>query len=490
MLNTSNAIHIAVWHKKTMREKRNLLLIIGVFILLSSCKDTLQIDSPRIQSYQTAEVAYMGDSIPVAVTVDGSYPLSSIKVSFFQGGDLISERLIPAHESGSYESKLLVPFVEDVDDGEAEIQLMVKNRNFNYETTTIPIKVSRPEFPYLTLKTAYGDYRMEPVPGKPYQYAVTENFPSTQLNALIEAPAYGENGNSFYFGGGTITANTTDQDSIPFQTDLVESGMAYTVSFNTRSYKAAPFLVPSFAGTEFPDFDGNIAIIEREFTQNQLVQVRGIVDIADWWVDPTFLDQAADGTLTFRAMDGKYRITADRNLKYFRIEPMDGDQLADFNAATKTGGIWVNGGEGNLGGSAPMERLGIPSMTSNPTLWNPEKNFAMAPMGDGIYQLRLTTGKTMFQSNVSGSNVGISFYQNSRSLDNAFGLNLVQTLYGGGMSTSPDGGTPRFEVQQANGHSNGQMIASGSNRNLGERTFVFTLDANVSPVAVSISVDE
>jgi len=169
---------------------------------------------------------------------------------------------------------------------------------------------------------------------------------------------------------------------------------------------------------------------------------------------------------------------------------MDGDQLADFNTATKTGGIWVNGGVGNLEGSAPTERLGIPSMAINPTLWNPEKNFAMAPMGNGIYQLRLTTGKTMFQSNVSGSNVGISFYQNSRSFDNAFGLNLAQTLYGAGMSTSPDGGSPRFELQQANGQSNGQMIASGSNRNLGERTFVFTLDVNVSPVAVSISVDE
>src|SRR5690606_31141198 len=100
------------------------------------------------------------------------------------------------------------------------------------------------------------------------------------------------------------------------QTDLVEPGMAYTVSFNTRSYKASPFLVPSFAGTAFPDFNENVAIIEQGFTQNQQIQIRGVLDIADWWIDPTFLDQAADGTLTFRAMDGKYRITADRSLKY------------------------------------------------------------------------------------------------------------------------------------------------------------------------------
>ncbi|MFB2118186.1 DUF5125 domain-containing protein [Parapedobacter sp. 2B3] len=473
-----------------MRGKRNLFVMLGVFIVAYSCKDNIQIDSPSILSYQTAEVAYMGDSIPVVVTVDGSYPLSSVKVSFFQDGDLISEKLIPASKSGTYEGKLLVPFIKDVAGGEAEIHLMVKNRNFNYATTVIPIQVSRPEFPYLTLKTAYGDYRMEPVPDKPYTYAATENFPSTQLNALVEAPAYGENGNAFYFGGGVIKANASDQDSIAFQTDLVEPGMAYTVSFDVRSYQAAPFLVPSFAGTPFPDYTGNIAVIEQSFANSQSIQIRGILDIADWWIDPTFLDRQGDGTLTFRAMDGKYRVTADRGLKYFRIEPMDGDQLADFDPATKTGGIWVNGGVGNLEGSAPVERLGIPSMTSNPSLWNPEKNVAMAPLGDGIYQLRLKTNETMFQSNVSGSNVGISFYQNSRSFDNALGLDLVQTLYGGGMSTSPDGGTPRFELQQANGQSNGQMIASGSNRNLGERTFVFTLDVNVSPAAVSISVAE
>jgi hypothetical protein len=471
-----------------MTRKSNLLLMSGILLGLYSCKDDVQIDTPMITSYQTVDVAYMGDSIPIHITTEGQSPLNHIRASFFRGNELITESIIPVNTGGMYERKLPVPFVKDIEDGLAEIQLMVKNQNFNYSTALIPIQVNRPKFPYLTLKTAYGNYRMEPVPDEEYLYAVTDAFPSTKLNALIEAPAYGENGNTFLFGGSTITAYVTDQDSIPFQISR-QPGTPYTVSFDIRSFVGKPFLTPSFGGVEFPSYENNLATIEEVFEQGQSIGFDGILDIADWWIDPTFLENSGNGTYKFRAISGKYSVTADQSLKYFKIEPMNGDALADFDPVTKTGGIWVNGGIGDQGGTAPEGRLGIPSMSSNPTLWNPDKNFAMAPMGNGIYQLKLTTNKTLFQSNVSGSTASISFYQNSRSLDNVLPLNLVQTLYGAGMALTPDGGSERFIYHSGISQSNGNIIVTGSNRNLGERTFVFTLDTNVSPVAISISVD-
>ncbi|RZF58683.1 DUF5125 domain-containing protein [Sphingobacterium corticibacterium] len=469
-----------------MKRKNNLLLMLGIILGFYSCKEETQIDTPSLTSYQIVDVAYMGDSIPVNITVDGQHPLNQIKASFYRNDELIAESIIPINQGGTYQRKLPVPFVKDIENGSAEIQLMVRNKNFNYATTLIPIQVNRPKFPYLTLKTAYGNYRMEPVSGEEYLYAVTDNFPATKLNALIEAPAYGENGNIMLFGGTNISAYATDQDSIPFQIAR-DPGTPYTVSFDIRSFVGRPFLTPSFGGMEFPAYENNLTTIETELTQGQTIVFDGILDIGDWWIDPTFLDDNG-GTYTFRAITGKYRITADQNLKYFKIEPMSGEALADFDPVTKTGGIWVNGGIGDQGGSIPDARLGIPSMTSNPALWNPNHNFAMAPMGDGIYELKLRTGTNLFQSNSSGSTAGFSFYQNSRSLDNVLPMALVQTLYGAGMSLTPDGGSDRFMLHSGNNQSNGNMIVTGSNRNLGVRTFVFTLNTNVSPVAVSISV--
>lgn len=474
--------------------------MIGVFLALYSCKkNEMQIDTPTIASYQTAEVAYLGDSIPLSVTAAGEYPLNTIKATFLRDGQRISDNIIPVNTGGTYSNKLLVPFVKDIDDGSAEIQIMVKNKNFDYSTVTVPIQVTRPKFPYLTLKTAYGDYKMLPIDGSPYKYAVTAKFPATKLPSLIEAPAYGDNGNTFYFGGSTIAAYATNQDSIPFQ-KVVPLGTAFTVSFDTRSFVGEPFLIPAFGGFEFPAYTGNTTVIEQNFTQNQAIAIDGILDIANWWIDPTFLDKNVDGTYKFRAMTGKYRITADKNLKYFKIEPMNGDVLADFNSTTHTGGVYINGGVGDQAGSAPNGRLGIPSMTSNPALWDANNNIAMAPMGNGVYQIKLIAGTTLFLSNVSGSTAGLSFYQNSRLKTNPLTFTLTQSLYGSpgtpyNYATYGDGssttiGTARFNIKPASTSSIGQMIATGSNRSIGNgKAYVFTLDTKTSPASVAISIE-
>jgi len=473
-----------------MKTNRYLLLTFGVMLSLYSCKNDNEIDTPSISSYKTAEVSYMGDSIPLSVTTAGNYPLNSLKFTFFQADQRISEHLLPIKEPGIYEDKLLIPFTKDANDGAAEIQIMIKNRNFNYSTMLVPLKIQRPKFPYLILKTAYGDYRMEPVAGDPYKYAVTAQFPNTKLPAIIEAPAYGENGNSFYFGGKSIKAFASPSDSIPLQT-LSASGTAYTVSFDTKSFEAEPMLKPSFAAVEFPAYVNNLAVIEINLNQNQDVHIDGISDLSAWFIDPTFLDKKNNSTYTFRAIHGKYRITADQVLKYFRIEPMNGNELADFNNTSKTGAVYVNGGIGDMTGPATDERFGIPSISSNPSRWNPEKNIAMAPMGNGIYELKLIANSTLFMSNVTSSTAGISFYKNSRTLDNGFNLTISQNLYGSPGSPLPAGGTPRFEVKSATASSNAPMLTTLSNRTLGSgKTYVFRLDTNDPTAKLTITLQD
>lgn len=475
-----------------MRKKlQNLFLSFWGLLLLYSCDDKQKIDTPQTSTYSIAESAYMADSIPLSITVDSQYDMSSVRILFFFNDEKVSETLIPTNTAGTFDRKVFVPYTKDAPDGKAELQIVTKNKNFNYSVKTVPINISRPKFPYLTLKTTYGDYKMEPVSGEPYKYAVTSTFPSKSINAVIQAPAIGENGNLLYFGGKTIAATTTVPDSIRFQTDQ-PLGSAITVWFDTRSFEAEPFLKPAFGEHLFPTFGSGLAILEENFTQNQEIAITGFQDLEDWWINPTFLDKipGINGVYKFRAINGKYRITADQNLKYFRIEPMNGTNLADFNATNYTGGVWINGGVGDQGGSAPAGRLGIPSMEKNPCLWNADKNIAMAPMGNGIYQIKLVANQTLFLSNISGSTAGISFYKNSRSKSNSFALDLVQTLYGSPGSTQSSAGSARFELKAAIGDSNGQMIATGSNRTLGaNRTYVFTIDTKSTPAKISISLE-
>ncbi|MDR0540846.1 MAG: DUF5125 domain-containing protein [Dysgonamonadaceae bacterium] len=467
-----------------------ILFLLWSFVvaLFSSCGDENKIDTPQISSYNIVNQAYMADSVPFSITVSSDYPMNSMRIQFYSNNEKVSERIIPVNEAGTYGGKLFVPFVKGVDDGIAEVRIIATNKNFDYSVKSVTLQIVRPKFSYLTLKTAYGDFRMEPVPDEPYKYAVSYAFPVQEFKGIIEAPVYGDNGNSFLFGGTSIQANALSTDSIPFLTDL-PVGTPYTVSFDVRSYDIEPFVKPSFEGVEFPSYTNGLAVVEKELTQNQQIRIRGFLDITEWWIDPTFFDIDVAGNYLFRAVNGKYRITADSNFKFFRIEPMNGSGLADFDPITKTGGLWVNGGIGDMG-SLPNP-LGIPSYEANACLWNPEKSFAMAPVGNGIYQVKLIAEKTIRQS-TSGNTVGIAFYQNSRSLNNPVVLNLVQTLYGNPGVPELSGGSERFMLKTTpNAYSQGHYIVTGSNRALGGgQKYVFTLNTNYTPVQVTITREE
>ncbi|MDR0728650.1 MAG: DUF5125 domain-containing protein [Prevotellaceae bacterium] len=468
-----------------MNKKNLFLLFLAVLAFSFSCKDK-EADTPQIASHEFAESVYMADSIPFLVTVSAEYPLNKVRAQLYFSDVMVAEVLLPVSNPGTYGSKLYIPFVKSIDNGTADLRFVVMNKDFDYSEHSVPVEVSRPEYPYLTLKTAFGNYRMDPVPGQRYQYAVTDAFPAQLLMATIEAPVYGVNGNLLLFGGSPIKENAAETDSIPFLTDT-PLGTAYTVQFNTRTYEADPFVLPSFGGYEFGDFVEGIAIIEGDFTQDQTIAIRGFLDLAEWWIDPTFIKTDPDGTYSFRAITGKYRVTADRNLKFFRIEPMNGNILADFDLATHTGGIWVNGNA----------NVGIPSYTVNGCNWNAARNFAVAPVDDGIYELRLITGQSLHPQQ-SGNNINFKFFINSRTTGTGFVnetstsgnphmIKIVKNVYGGTSSDDPGAGTTRFTV--GTGSDDGNIKSENNRALVANRTYLFRIDTNPSPAELSIYLE-
>jgi len=440
-----------------MKKCTFFILMLAILFGLTSCDDDKD-KIPNLVSFDVASSAYFGDSIPFSVVVDGNEPLNKIQAILYYSDIAVSETFIPVNNPGTYSGKLFIPFLGNIPNGTAQLKFVVKNREFDFAVSQTEINLTRPKFPFLILKTEAGDYQMNPSSSEEHLYVANEVFPSQYMPALIVAPAYGENGNEIGFGwvkeNRLVKENQTD--SIPFLSDEVGN---YDISFNTFTYEAKPFVPPSFGGHLFPDPSNGLSIIEEEFTQNQTIVIGGYPDLNDWWIDPTFLDTNSDGSFTFRAKDGKYRVTADANLKYFRIDPMIGSAIAVFNSATGEGTIWAIGDN----------FIGIPSYARNGVNWgnNINNSPATAPLGNGKFQIKFIAGTTL-----RGSAGGVNFkffYQ--RGWGNEFTrdrINLTSDI---------------FETPAADGNirlKSGKTLVTG-------RIYVFTIDASSLPVTATVT---
>ncbi|MDR0729956.1 MAG: DUF5121 domain-containing protein [Prevotellaceae bacterium] len=112
--------------------------------------------------------------------------------------------------------------------------------------------------------------------------------------------------------------------------------------------------------------------VDLTITQNHALTVGGM-DISDWWIDPDFFTKTGDRTLSFLPITGKYRILADVERKYFKVQVMSGDALASLQE-DGSGAVWAIGNVGN------------PTI-ANLVDWNPSEAVCLAPIGNGRYKL-------------------------------------------------------------------------------------------------------
>jgi hypothetical protein len=166
-------------------------------------------------------------------------------------------------------------------------------------------------------------------------------------------------------------------------------------------YTPPPFEA-TIDGVALASVDADNYKVEKDFTQGQPIVVAGIDDLESWWIDPDYFDPA---TLAFAPISGKYRIIANTAYKFFKVEAMDGDNLATLQA-DGTGAIWAIG-----------DGIGKPSL-DNEVKWATEKGLCMVPLGNKKYQLTFVAGTTLrstsinfkffFQQSWGGEFVGIA----------------------------------------------------------------------------------
>lgn len=375
----------------SMKTIKYIILTIAGASLLNSCSDDdFNAGNPTMSPKTEISTAMFGDSLTFTVNAtDADVPLSTLKAQLFYGDDMVSETVIRTKTNADYTGKIFVPYYANVPNATATLKLVLQNINFTITEKEYDLPLTRPDFEYLTLVTEELDeegnnieYRMERT--DLYQYAVTAKFPQ-KVRAYIKSSKAGPNGNEMIFGWESNAVKEGTTTSIPFSNS---SAGTYTIAFNSFSYEANPFVKLLVNGKEMEMVDENNYKIDLALSANQQIEITGIPDMNDWWIDPDFLTREADGKLKFIPLSGDYRITANFTYEYFMVEPLKDGAYATLQT-DGTGAIWIIG-----------DGVGKPS-TNNGVGWNEKKAIPMASAEKGKYYITFVAGKSVSKDDIN-----------------------------------------------------------------------------------------
>lgn len=420
-----------------------IILSIGFLYSCSSDDNDMTPGNPVMEPKTEFATAFFGDSLSFTIGVSDNVPLSILTANLYFGEEKVSETIIRTKTNGDYSGKIFIPYYKDIPDGVATLEFILTDTHLTSIRKTYNLPVNRPVFPYLILVTPGASYPMLPT-GIPHEYAATETFPSTDLPSYIKTPLSGVNGNEITFGweGGEITQGVTGE--IPFTSS--KAGR-YSVTFNARTYQAAPFFELTVNGQKMTMIDKENFQIDLDLIQGQKLTVEGLGNIADWWIDSDFFTKTSDNEFTFVPISGKYRIVANTTLQYFRVEVLIGNNPATLQP-DGTGAIWIIG-----------TNVGKPSVAKNEVGWNTDKALCMAPVSDKKYQLTVVGEQT-----VSTTSINFKFFH-QKGWGGEFTTNLTTTSDIVFVGTGGDSGRDPGNL----GLLPGKILEEGA-------TYIFTVD--------------
>ncbi|MCM1378051.1 MAG: DUF5121 domain-containing protein [Clostridium sp.] len=355
-------------------------LLLGAGALLTACSDDdLAPGNPIMNVSGNLDKACFGDSLAFTVkATDNEVPLSTIHAELFFGDEKVSERVIRTKVSGAdYESKIYVPYYANIPDGRATLKLTLQNIHFTTTEEVYEVMVSHADYPSLTFRAEDGtEYTMDK--SEQNVYSMTKRFPAT-LKGQIIAPKMGDNGNEIVFGYENSEIKPGAEGLIPFSNSAPGR---YTISFNTFSFEGSPFVVMSLNGEVLQSTGESTAQIDMNLSKGDVLTPEGFPNFTEWWINPDYFLKNEDGSLTFNAYNGNYRIIADTKAQYFRVYKLNGNDPATLNN-DGTGALWIIG-----------DGIGHPTL-ANQVGWTTENAICMAPVGEKTYQVTLVGGKTV-----------------------------------------------------------------------------------------------
>lgn len=306
---------------------------------------------------------YMGADIKFSVSIeDKEFALSTLKAKLLYDETEVNNITIRTKENGTFEGTIQAPLFKDVPNGIATLVFAAQNvgMGLSYDTTYVALK--RPDFPTLTLKTEEGEeYELAKVGDEGYKYEVTDNFPA-KVKGVLVTPAINNEGEVITIGWDGSALSASKKESIPYSAGVAGK---YTITADLMTLQATPM--------------GSANVVSvYELKQGQVMDFGGVVDLNNWTVDYDYFIVNEDFTeVTFRAVDGHYLISYDKDNLYVKVEPVDAEgNLLSLNEAGE-GAPWVIGAQ-----------IGKPVIGPG---WNTtEGAYPMAQISDKVYQFTLT----------------------------------------------------------------------------------------------------
>ena len=272
--------------------------------------------------------------------------------------------------------------------------------------------------------TTYGDAKLAVAEVKPayYQLTVTVGKELSPVANAIDFKFYGDVNNGHPFiPNGTVHAltNLSDQFDIddkghvkvnPDVVSMFVPGTKIVMTIDlTQGSKAGEFStdvtyppVPDYTlkinDTEMTHPSGYHFVYEGNMKQNQSYTFTGadVLSDAAWYYDPDFFTKNSDGSYTFKAVDGRYHVEADVNLKFFKVYGIDDDNNPLTLQDNGTGELWMRGNN----------CFGKPSYATNAANWGTDISqcHAFAQVSPKVYRMTLVVGKQIDTSNFDMKN--------------------------------------------------------------------------------------
>ena len=314
---------------------------------------------PDMEVVSHTESTYMGAEIAVNINLsDKDFALSTVTASLLYGETEVASKTLRTKEEGAYELKIQAPLLKDVPDGTASLVLRAQNVGLGITEETLDVALKRPNFETLTLVDESGK-KYEMARTSDYSYELTDNFPA-YVNANLVTPAFnGEEVITLGWDGSALSA--TSSELIPFGASIAGK---YTLKANLMDLTASP--------------TGNAAVVScAQYRQGQKMEFGNVVNVENWTIDPDFFDLDKDTkAVTFRAVDGLYRMAYDTENLFIKVEPMKDEENVMTLSEDGSGAVWAIG-----------QNFGKPVIGPS---WNTDDGaYPAAQVSDKVYEFTL-----------------------------------------------------------------------------------------------------
>ena len=321
-----------------MKRFFNILMVAVAVAITASCETKTPAPAAfEISSCTIAESAEFGTNVDFTVTAAEAANVTVTIVN--EEGAAVATSTVRESAEGVFAGKLAIPYTKNIADGTYSVLVLAIGKTSDRAEKMLSINLAHPEFQSVSLVTEGTRFPLTKGEGNVWAY--TGVLPAV-LKGYFEAKTAEA---TFVFGGANLDnielGSTEALELYEYESEIAEG----TISFDVVSFAVAypqnvkVVEVPVTTDSNYP------GTVDVDFKKGQIVEFKNLGDL---WVDVDFFDNNGDGTYTFRAEGGRYKLTNQANWGSLRTERLNssngmGEFHWDGDKITTNEAIWCLG---------------------------------------------------------------------------------------------------------------------------------------------------